>query len=336
MRVDWQWGTFQAVLSENCSPAWQIAWPLSFSTNWGSVFHKMVFIVCHFFKLCQNLWHVYIFTKPNETMTYILQYTLALDFMHYKFTPSKMFWTWRKMSFRFQTFQCDFELLPIGAYRAWAGEGGRDGEGIHPLASQYCTTGYGGGSLFTLKGKQSCPSSFVYTWKIDLWYTKHIALFQASCTNFKDYNFCQSRSFHVKSLHTPGLTLACVGFFGKKLGGRLMSFFFIISMKTQGSACYYTNAGFHTHVVLPCCSECMSLAAGITKENSLQGDKPMKFMTLPALETLNGSNSFQVKWLRRSASPHQSQTLHFIFRSTLKQYWSSLKSTQGTRRAAFI
>lgn len=42
-------------------------------------------------------------------------------------------------------------------------DGGRDGEGNHPLASQYCTTGYGGGSLFTLKGKQSCPSSFVYT-----------------------------------------------------------------------------------------------------------------------------------------------------------------------------
>lgn len=45
------------------------------------------------------------------------------------------------------------------------GEGADNGEGTHPSASQYCTTGYGGGPVLPSKGNKAIQAYFS-TWKM--------------------------------------------------------------------------------------------------------------------------------------------------------------------------
>lgn len=74
------------------------------------------------FQLYQKQWHVYIFTKQNETMAYILQYTLDWVSCTINLLILKCFGPEEKcLSLGFQTFQCNFESLPTGVYCVWGG-----------------------------------------------------------------------------------------------------------------------------------------------------------------------------------------------------------------------
>lgn len=140
------------------------------------------------FSSVKKLWHVYIVTKQNETVTYVLQYTSALDFMHYKFLSLKCFRPEEKcLSLGFQTFRCDFWTATYRSISCL----GRGRVMVRALISWLPNTAplvYGWGPFLPSKGNKAIQAYFS-TWKKALWCTEPIALLQA---NFKDGNFCQS------------------------------------------------------------------------------------------------------------------------------------------------
>lgn len=105
----------------------------------------------------------------------------------------------------------------------------------------------------------------------------------------------------------------------------------VIMIKKQGSAWYHLERLF-PHTYRPCYPIIMPFAALIPAAKPFLGEGGT---TPPAGEILNGSSSFQLKWLTRSAFPHQKPgfTLHLSQR--LKTILELIKINPGLEKGSF-